>query len=345
MIDVKGKSACALDIVSLGEVMVRFDPGDEPIETTRSFRVHPGGGEFNVAGDLAKVFGKRAAIVTALADNSLGRLVENMIAETNVDVSEILWRETDGASRKVRNGMYFTARGHGLNAATGCSDRGNTAVSQLRAGDMDFRKLFSEKGTRWFHTGGVFAGLSDTTPEVALEAMAAARESGAVVSYDMNYRGSLWEDRGGLEAANEVNRRLIAVADVVLGVEGFKSSFAGFDAGEFKKSCERVLEKIPNIKMFATPLRDIAEGGGHDFSGAVYIDGKVYRSKSFPGSEVFDRIGSGDAFAAGLFSGILDGRPIDDALNLGTAAAVLTLKTPGDVSGASLEEVEALAAA
>ena len=186
--------------------MLRFDPGDERIRSTRTFRVYEGGGEYNVARNLAKCFRLDAAIVTALADNEIGRLVEDLIVQGRVDASRIIWRETDGISKTVRNGMYFWERGFGVRQPAGCSDRGNTAVSQLKPGDIDFGGLFVEQGTRWFHTGGIFAGLSESTADVAAHAMKAARDSGSIVSYDLNYRDSLWSMRGGREAANESGR-------------------------------------------------------------------------------------------------------------------------------------------
>ena len=197
MLKLKEKTKSTWDLVSLGEVMLRLDPGDDRIHNARSFRVWEGGGEYNVARNLAKCFRQRTAIVTALADNQIGRLVEDLIDQGGVDASHIVWRDTDGISRAVRNGMYFMERGFGLRAATGCSDRGNTAVSQLKTGDINWDEKFTENGVRWFHTGGIFAGLSETTIDVAAEAMQAARQAGSVVSYDLNYRDSLWAGRGG----------------------------------------------------------------------------------------------------------------------------------------------------
>ncbi|HSK73212.1 MAG TPA: sugar kinase, partial [Pyrinomonadaceae bacterium] len=215
MLNIKDNKDCRWDFVSLGEVMLRFDPENDRIHNARSFRVWEGGGEYNVARSLSKVFRLDAAIITALADNQIGRLVEDLIWQGGVDSSEILWRETDGISRKVRNGMYFIERGFGLRSPVGCSDRGNTAISQLKKGDIDWQNIFNKKGARWFHTGGIFVGLSDTTPGAALEAMRKAKENGAIVSYDLNYRDSLWSERGGRDAANALNHELLPLADVV----------------------------------------------------------------------------------------------------------------------------------
>src|ERR1700682_5710791 len=187
---IKPKDACRWDLVSLGEVMLRLDPGDSRISTTRQFHVWEGGGEDNVARGLKRCFGMNTAIVTALSDNPVGRLIEDLMLQGGVDQSHIRWVEYDGVGRTVRNGLNFTERGFGVRAALGCSDRGHTAVSQLKPGEIDWEKVFVQEGSRWFHTGGIFCALSATTPLVAREAIEAARRSGAVVSYDLNYRAS-----------------------------------------------------------------------------------------------------------------------------------------------------------
>src|SRR3984885_4102349 len=205
---IKAKDSCRWDLVSLGEVMLRFDPGDRRISTTRSFEVSEGGGEYNVARGLKRCFGLETAIVTAIADNPVGRLLEDLLYQGGVDQSLIRWVDYDGVGRTVRNGLNFTERGFGVRAAVGCSDRGHTAVSQLKPGDMDWAQIFSKDGARWFHTGGIFCGLSETPPLVAQEAMQAAKQAGAIVSYDLNYRASLWKSIGGKAKAQEENRRL-----------------------------------------------------------------------------------------------------------------------------------------
>ncbi len=193
------KKDCRWDLVSLGEVLLRFDPENERIHAARSFRVFDGGAEYNVARNLAKVFRQKTAIITALADNALGRLAEDFILQGGVDASEIRWREHDGRGANTRNGIYFIERGFGLRPPNSCFDRANTAVSQLKAGDVDWRQIFAEKGARWFHTGGVFTVLSETTAETANEAILIAKERGVIISYDLNYRDSLWKTRGGKE--------------------------------------------------------------------------------------------------------------------------------------------------
>ncbi len=219
MLTIKAKNSCRWDIVSLGEVMLRLDPGDKRIHTTRTFDVWEGGGEYNVARGLKRCFGLDAAVVTALADNPIGRLVQDLIWQGGVDHSHIKWVKFDGVGRGARNGLNFTERGFGVRAALGCSDRGHTAVSQLKAGDIDWERIFGHEGARWFHTGGIFCALSETAPQVAREAIESARRHGTIVSYDLNYRESLWKDIGGPERAREVNRELAPLVDVMLGNE------------------------------------------------------------------------------------------------------------------------------
>jgi 2-dehydro-3-deoxygluconokinase len=339
MLNIKPESECIWDVVSLGEVMLRFDPGEDRIHTARQFRVWEGGGEYNVARNLSKCFRKRAAIVTALADNQIGRLVEDLILQGGVDASQILWRGTDGISREVRNGMYFMERGFGSRPPTGCSDRGNTAVSKLATGEIDWKKLFS-KGARWFHTGGIFAGLSDTTAEAAAEAMREAKESGAIVSYDLNYRESLWSKRGGRDAANKLNNELLKFADVVFGVEGFDANLKGFSEQSLRNAATSMMSRHSNIKTLATTLRDVHSASKHSLGGACFSDGQVFRSKDHINVQVLDRVGSGDAFAAGMIYGLLSGSPMQSAIELGISAAVLSLSSPGDGLSATLDEIE-----
>jgi 2-dehydro-3-deoxygluconokinase len=342
VLNIKSKNECRWDFVSLGEVMLRFDPENDRIHNTRSFRVWEGGGEYNVARSLSKVFRLDTAIITALADNQIGRLVEDLMWQGGVDSSEILWRETDGISRKVRNGMYFIERGFGLRSPVGCSDRGNTAISQLKKGDIDWQDIFSNKGARWFHTGGIFVGLSDTTPDVALEAMQKAKENGALVSYDLNYRDSLWSNRGGRDAANALNNKLLPLADVVFGVENFNASFSQYNEEEFRRAASETISKFPNLKVIATTLRDVKSASRHDLSAVCFADDKVFKADDLADLEVIDRVGSGDAFAAGLIFGILTEKDFQFSINCGLANAALTLMTLGDGSAATLSEIEKL---
>ncbi|MER7689696.1 sugar kinase [Streptomyces sp. NPDC097610] len=336
-----------IDVVALGEVMLRFDPGEGRIRTARSFQVWEGGGEYNVVRGLRRCFGLRTSVVTALVDNAVGRLVEDLILQGGVDTSLIRWVSDDGIGRTARNGLNFVERGYGIRGALGVSDRAHTAVSQLRKGDVDWDAVFAI-GVRWFHTGGIFAGLSDTTADVTDEAMAAARRHGVTVSYDPNYRPSLWDGRGGAERAREVDLRLARHADVVVGALGLAGTYPGqvrIGADEVADALAEVTALLPEVKVLATTLRDVPSAGVNDWSSAAWsVDTGFVTGPRMTGLHVLDRIGSGDAFAAGLIHGLLAGTGLEYALAYGTAHGALTMTTPGDVSMASLAEVEALIA-
>ncbi|MFF3143671.1 PfkB family carbohydrate kinase [Streptomyces sp. NPDC057927] len=335
------------DVVALGEVMLRFDPGEGRIRTARSFQVWEGGGEYNVVRGLRRCFGQRTAVVTALADNAVGRLAEDLILQGGVDTSLIRWVPSDGIGRTARNGLNFVERGYGIRGALGVSDRAHTAVSQLRKGDVDWDAVFSS-GVRWFHTGGIFAGLSDTTVDVADEAMTAAGRHGVTVSYDPNYRPSLWEDRGGADAAREVDLRLARHADVVVGALGLAGNHPGatrVGADELPEALAEVAALLPGASVLATTLREVPSAGVNDWSSAAWSPETGFLTgPQMPGLDVLDRIGSGDGFAAGLIHGLLAGESLERALAYGTALGALTMTTPGDASMASLAEVEALLA-
>lgn len=338
MLNIKKANECKIDLVSLGEVLLRFDPGDKRIFNAREFCVWDGGAEYNVAANLSRVFKQRTAIVTALADNSLGRLAESFIREAGVASSEILWREHDGIGAETRNGLYFIERGFGLRAPNSAFDRGNTAVSQLRPGDVDWKAIFN-KGVRWFHTGGVFTGLSGSTPEVAAEAMAVARASGAVVSYDLNFRNSLWAKRGGRDAANELNRSLLSHADVVFGAFDFDSNLSSFTETAFQKAASKMKSDFPNLSIVVSTLRATSSASRHSLGGVCLVADKVYSSPGHNDIEVLDRVGSGDAFASAFIFAMLEGRDAQFAIDCASAHGALAMTTPGDGSMATLDEV------
>jgi 2-dehydro-3-deoxygluconokinase len=352
MLNIKPKSDCRWDLVSLGEVMLRLDPGEGRIHTTRSFQVWEGGGEYNVARGLKRCFGLDTAIVTAFADNPVGRLVQDLIYQGGVDQSHVCWVKYDGVGRAARNGLNFTERGFGVRAAAGCSDRGHTAVSQLRPGDIRWDDIFGRDGARWFHTGGIFAALSETTPLVAREAMESAKRHGAVVSYDLNYRESLWKDAGGLNKAREVNRALAPLVDVMLGneedftaclgleVEGLDEHHSKLDVDGFLKMIQRAVQQFPNFKIVATTLRNAKTATINDWGAVCYSDGKLYQAPTREGLEILDRIGGGDSFASGLIYGLLTGRDPQWSVECGAAHGALAMTTPGDTSMATLVEVE-----
>jgi 2-dehydro-3-deoxygluconokinase len=349
---IKTKDKCRWDLISLGEVMVRFYPGPSRIHTARTFQAWEGGGEYNVARGLKRCFGMDTAIVTALADNPVGRLVEDLIYQGGVDQSHLRWVKYDGVGRNVRNGLNFTERGFGARAALGCSDRGHTAVSQLRQGDIDWELIFGQEGARWFHTGGIFCALSGTTPAVAREAMEAARRHGAIISYDLNYRESLWKSIGGKARAQEVNRELAPFVDVMIGneedftaclgleVEGLDAQHSQLEVESFRRMMECAAGEFPNLKVVATTLRSAWTATRNDWSAVCRADGALYRAPVRENLEIFDRVGGGDSFASGLIYGFLMGKGPQWAVECGAAHGALAMTTPGDTTMATLAEVE-----
>ncbi len=339
------------DLVSLGEVMLRLDPGDVRVATTRQFQVWEGGGEYNVARGLRRCFGMKTAIVTALADNPVGRLVEDMMNQGGVDQSHVQWVKYDGVGRTVRNGLNFTERGFGVRAALGCSDRGNTAVSQLKPGQIDWETIFGKEGTRWLHTGGIFCALSESTPEVCKEAMVAARKHGVMISYDLNYRDSLWKSIGGQARATEVNRELAKYVDVMIGNEEDFTAALGFtvdgaeelgelDTGAFRKMIEKACAAYPNFRAVATTLRHAKTASVNDWGAVCYYEGAFHDARPMPDLEIFDRVGGGDSFASGLIYGFLNEKGVDWAVNCGCAHGALAMTTPGDTTMATFDEVQ-----
>jgi 2-dehydro-3-deoxygluconokinase len=346
---------CRFDLVALGEIMLRLDPGETRVRNARSFRVWEGGGEYNVARGLRRCFGMRTAVVTAFADNDVGRLLEDFVLQGGVDTSLVRWVDYDGIGRTVRNGLNFTERGFGVRGALGVSDRGNTAASQLRSGDVDWEHLFGTLGVRWFHTGGIFAGLSETTPEVIEEAVAAASRHGTVVSYDLNYRPSLWKGLGGVEQARDVNRRLATRVDVMIGneedftaslgleVEGADENLTELDTAAFRGMIERASAEFPNFAVVATTLRAVHSATVNDWSAIAWSrDAGFVEATRRPGLEILDRVGGGDSFASGLIYGLLELGDLQQAVEYGVAHGALAMTTPGDTSTATLAEVEAL---
>jgi 2-dehydro-3-deoxygluconokinase len=351
---VKPKAGCRFDIVSLGEVMIRLDPGEGRIHTTRTFDVWEGGGEYNVARGLKRCFGLDAAVVTALVDNPVGRLVQDLIFQGGVDQSHLIWVTDDGVGRTARNGLNFVERGFGMRAAVGCSDRGHTAVSQLKPGFVDWGQVFGQEGSRWFHTGGIFAALSETTPLVAKEAMQAARKHGTLVSYDLNYRASLWKSIGGQKRAQEVNRELAPLVDVMLGneedftaalgfaVEGVDEHLSALDPANFARMIDQVVKAFPNFKAVGTTLRNARTATINDWGAVLWCDGRLFQATTREGLEIFDRVGGGDSFASGLIYGFLSGKDPQWAVECGAAHGALAMTTPGDTTMATLAEVERL---
>jgi len=347
---------CLFDMISLGEIMIRMDPGAGRIHTTRQFTAWEGGGEYNVARGLRRCFGLKTAAVTAIVDNQVGRLLEDMILQGGVDMRYVKWVPFDGLGRAARNGLNFTEAGYGCRGAVGCGDRGNTAVCHLKVGDIDFDAIFS-KGIRWFHCGGIFAALSDTTPAVALEACKAAKKYGTMVSWDLNYRPSLWKEFGGQKKAQEVNREIAHYVDVMVGneedftaclgysVEGTDENLAALDPAHFKTMINKVVKDYPNFKAVATTLREAKTASVNGWSALVWVgENGVGEFQQATTRELWihDRVGGGDSFASGLIYGFLSAKNAKDSVEFGAAHGALAMTTPGDTSMATLKEVEKL---
>lgn len=350
-------SECEFDVVSLGEVMLRLDPGEGRIHTARSFRAWEGGGEYNVARGLRRCFGLRAGVVTALVDNPVGRLIEGFILAGGVDVGMIHWVADDGVGRAARNGLNFTERGFGIRGAVGVSDRGHTAICQMDPADVDWEDLFGRRGVRWLHTGGIFAALSPATARVARAAMEAARRHGTIVSYDLNYRASLWKSIGGQEQARRVNRGLAPLVDVMIGneedftaalgfeVAGVDANLSKLDTRAFEAMIGQVASEFRNLQVVATTLRQVRSATVNDWAAIAWSRqaGFVHSSRR-DGLEILDRVGGGDSFASGLIYGLMELGDVRMAVEYGAAHGALAMTTPGDTSMATRREVERLIA-
>lgn len=353
---IRSAAECRYDAVSLGEVMLRLDPGEGRIRTARSFRAWEGGGEYNVARGLRRAFGLRGAIVTALADNEVGRLVEDLMLTGGLDTSFVQWVPYDGIGRGVRNGLNFTERGFGVRGAVGVSDRGLTAASQMKPGDVDWDHLFGELGARWLHTGGIFAALSETTAEVVVEAVTAAKRHGTVVSYDLNYRPSLWKAIGGQAKAREVNRRIAEHVDVMIGneedftaslgfeVEGVDEHLSTIPVDAFAAMIETAAAAYPNFRVIGTTLRTVHSASINDWGALAWSrETGVVQATHRERLEILDRVGGGDSFASGLVYGLLEGEPLQTAVEYGAAHGALAMTTPGDTTMVTKAEVLKLA--
>jgi len=351
-IDLRPASECLYDEISLGEIMLRLDPGEGRVHTARQFTAWEGGGEYNVARGLRRCFGLKTGVVTAFADNPVGRLIEDFILQGGVDTQFIQWKDYDGIGREVRNGLNFTERGFGIRGAVGCPDRGLTAASQMKPGDVDWDHIFGECGARWFHTGGIFAALSDTCPDVVIEAVQSAKKYGTIVSYDLNYRPSLWKGIGGHARCQEVNREIAKFVDVMIGneedftaclgfeVEGVDENISNIEIDAFKNMIKSAVKEFPNFQATATTLRGVKTATINDWGAIAWHDGEFYESKPYPELEIMDRVGGGDSFASGLIYGFLTTNDPQQAVDYGAAHGALAMTTPGDTSMASAKEVE-----
>jgi 2-dehydro-3-deoxygluconokinase len=344
------KDPCDLDFLAVGALIHRLDPGSVPFRKARSFDIHVSGGEYNVAAGLSDCFGLRTGIATAMVNYGIGELVQSRVRETGV-TPFYKWFEHDGV-RGPNIATVYSDRGHGVRAPVVFYNRANEAGALLKAGDFDWAKIFAG-GVRWFHSGGIFAALSETTPELIIEGMQAARASGAINSFDLNYRAKLWASVGGLGRAQQTLRRIVSNVDALigneedlqkgLGIHGPEiTSKSTLDPETFFMMIERVVEHFPNIQMVATTLREVHSTNRHDWATVLWLKGQRFVSPTCH-LDVIDRIGGGDGFASGVIYGLITGRPTEEALRLGWAHGALLTTYHGDVTMARLEEVEALA--
>ena len=342
------------DAASLGEVMLRLDPGEGRIRTARSFRAWEGGGEYNVIRGLHKCFGMKTAVITSFADNEVGKLMKDLIEQGGVDTSLINWKKTDGIGRICRNGLNFTERGFGIRGAVGCSDRANTAISQATPKDFDFEYIFGKLGVRWLHTGGIYAALSEQACDTVIEACKIAKKYGTLISYDLNYRPSMWSAIGGQAKAQEVNKEVAKYVDVMIGneedftaclgfqIEGNDANLKELNIEGYKKMISEAAKTYPNFKAVATTLRTVRTATVNDWKALCWAGGEIYMSKAYDGLEIMDRVGGGDSFASGLVYGLMTTGDPEKAVNYGAAHGALAMTTPGDTSMASVGEVEAI---
>jgi 2-dehydro-3-deoxygluconokinase len=353
ILKIKPAESCKWDVVSFGEVMLRFDPGFGRVRNAREFKVWEGGGEYNVARAFRKCWKKRSSVVTALPSNDLGWLVEDLIMQGGVDTSHIVWRDFDGLGRNTRVGLNFTEKGYGIRPALGCSDRGHSAASQIQPGEVNWDKLFGEEGVRWFHTGGIFAALAPNTAAAVIEAVKCAHKYGTVVSYDLNYRASLWKSQGGKDGAQKVNREIAQYVDVMLGneedftaclgfeVEGLDEHISKIDPANFKKMIAKAVKEFPNFKVAATTLRNAKTATFNDWGAVIWAGGNFYEAPMRENLEIYDRVGGGDGFASGLAYGFIENKGPQAAVEYGAAHGALAMTTPGDTSMVNVKEVEA----
>ncbi|WP_168564778.1 sugar kinase [Crateriforma spongiae] len=341
-----------LDFCALGALVHRLDPGVIPFRTANNFDVHVSGGEYNCAANLASCFGLKTGVATAMVDNGIGELIQRQVRAMGVRPFYKHFQH-DGV-RGPNMATVYSDRGQGVRPPVVFYNRANEAGAMLKPGDFDWKSIFAG-GCRWFHSGGIFAALSETTSELVVEAMKAAGEAGAIRSFDLNYRAKLWDTIGGLEQGQKMIAQIAQNVDCLIGNEedlqkglGIKGpdveekKAAKLDPKNFFAMIGRAVEKFPNIKLVATTLREVHSTNRHSWSAVLWYDGKEYVAPTAE-LDVIDRIGGGDGFASGLIYSLLDGRDPQEALRIGWAHGALLTTFPGDVSRATLSEVEAFA--
>ena len=341
-------TACQLDVLTFGECMIRLSPpGHQRIELTPYFEAWVGGGEYNVSYALSR-YGLRTAWVSRLVDNPLGWFIRNHARASGMDLSHVVWIPYDGVGKADRIGLNFTEVGIGVRASVTLYDRGHSAAAHIQPGEVNWKKIFSERGVRWFHTGGICTALSDSSAAVVKEAMEAAHAAGTVVSYDLNFRSKLWSS----EKAMAVTQGLVPFIDVLIGneedfqkvlgfkVEGVDESLKKLPVEGYKKMVAQVVAKHSHIQAVGTTLREVVSGLVNNWSAILYYDREFYQSNRYEGLEVEDRVGGGDGFCSGVIYAFLQGLSAQEAVNLGAANGALLQSTRGDTSMVTLEEVK-----
>jgi len=340
-----------LDFLSLGALVHRLDPGIIPFRKATECRIHVSGGEFNVAANLSDCFGLRAGIATAMSDYPIGDLIAERVRTMGVRPFYKHFKHNGVTGPNMAT--VYSDRGFGVRAPVVFYNRSNEAAALLKPGDFDWKAIFAG-GVRWVHSGGIFAALSPTTAELAAEMMKAAREAGAVTSFDLNFREKLWKIHGGDTRAVETIGRIVENVDVLVGNEedlqkglgipgpevGAKSKL---DPSAFFAMMDNVVKKLPRVKIVATTLREVHSTNRHSWSAVAWVDGKTYCAPTAE-LDVYDRVGGGDGFAAGFFYGLLTGESPEDAVKLGWAHGALLTTFPGDTTMATLDQVRAFAA-
>jgi 2-dehydro-3-deoxygluconokinase len=337
-------------LISLGALVHRLDPGVVPFRKATRCDIHVSGGEYNVAANLADCFGLRTAIVTAMVDYPIGDLIAERVRAMGVHA--FYKRFKHNGVNGPNMATVYSDRGYGVRPPVVFYNRSNEAAALLKPGDFNWKEIFAG-GVRWFHSGGIFASLSATTGELIIEGMQAAKEAGAVVSFDLNYRAKLWGVWGGQQKAQEVMSRIVAHADVLvgneedlqlgLGIPGPEVAAASkLDPKAFLAMIETVVQRYPNVKVVATTLREVHSSNRHSWSAVAWINGKAYQAPTCE-LDVYDRVGGGDGFASGFFYGLLTGEPPEEAVRLGWAHGALLTTFPGDTTMATLEQVRAFA--
>ncbi len=340
----------ALDLCSLGALVHRLDPGIVPFRKATDCKIHVSGGEFNVAANLADCFRLQTGIASAMVDYPVGDLIAERVRAMGVKAFYKHFKH-DGVQGPNMATVY-SDRGQGVRAPVVFYNRCNEAAAQLKPGDFEWKKVFAG-GVRWFHSGGIFAALSPTTPELIIEGMQAAKTAGAIVSFDLNYRAKLWNIFGGADRAASTLERIVRNVDVLVGNEEDLQMGLGMsgpevaaksklDPSAFIGMIDKVVRKYPQIKVVATTLREVHSTNRHSWSAVAWINGQAYVAPTCE-LDVYDRVGGGDGFAAGLFYGLLTGEPEQTAVNLGWAHGALLTTFPGDTTMATVEQVRAFA--